>query len=207
MTQPEVDMSPGAHWLYRDRRIEADMNLLPAEMNRVDRALGGGRIVLGDDPLTHTDNTPKLRALKLPPQPKTYDAGKSRESYSYFVPGRPAPKGSHDALAPGVTRNASIYLPAWEASVEFETRRHVGTCIAAPISVSLQFVLKRPKRLRTQRPEGPPDLDKLIRGTLDPIEKAGAILDDSGVCWIAAGKRYAQPGEETGCHVTLGGLT
>ena len=47
-----------------------------------------------------------------------------------------------------------------------------------------------------------PDLDKLLRSTCDGLTGA-AYVDDSQVTHISSEKRRAEPGEQTGAHITL----
>jgi Holliday junction resolvase RusA-like endonuclease len=75
---------------------------------------------------------------------------------------------------------------------------------AGPVFVTLTFYLQRPKghygsgrnagTLRPTAPESPavkPDLDKLIRSTMDALTEAGVVRDDAQVVELAARKRYA----------------
>jgi crossover junction endodeoxyribonuclease RusA len=73
--------------------------------------------------------------------------------------------------------------------------------LAGPVSVTLAFRLARPKSapLRVAFPAKRPDLDKLIRSTLDGLKMGGAFRDDSQVIILFAGKVFGTPG----CKITL----
>ena len=48
-----------------------------------------------------------------------------------------------------------------------------------------------------------PDLDKLIRATLDGLADGGLIVHDQRVAQVTAAKRYAISGEPTGATITI----
>ena len=47
-----------------------------------------------------------------------------------------------------------------------------------------------------------PDLDKIVRSTLDALGEAGMWADDAQVTWLLAAARYADD-ETPGCRVEL----
>lgn len=73
----------------------------------------------------------------------------------------------------------------------------------ANYTISLSFMLPRPKTVKRGQPTVKPDIDKLCRGTLDALTQAGAIDDDARVCQLIACKTYAAPGEQSGVHITI----
>lgn len=126
-----------------------------------------------------------------------------------FVSGRPAPQGSKNYLPNGGGKESSRYLAGWRADVRTAFKGHpVPFDQAGPAYVDLQFVLQRPKNEPKSRPTRPhlgkPDVDKLARGVIDALTSAGVFRDDSQVICLTAQKRYAEEGELTGCHVTVG---
>lgn len=76
--------------------------------------------------------------------------------------------------------------------------------IKAPVRVEVSFYLPIPKtRLKGKRkiePGSPhiskPDIDKLLRATLDPLKECGMLSDDSIVYGVRAQKRWTKPGDE-----------
>lgn len=80
----------------------------------------------------------------------------------------------------------------------------------APLRIRLVFTVRKPAsapKRRTTHPMRKPDLDKLIRSTLDALGTAGVFTDDARVVTLIASKVY--PGEtleslprgQTGCKV------
>lgn len=119
------------------------------------------------------------------------------------VLGTPAPQGSKRHVGGGRLVESSKAVGPWREAV-------VGACqrgqiaekrIDDAVAVRLTFWLTRPashKRangeLRPNAPLAPgrtPDLDKLVRSTLDALVQAAVITDDSRVVTIHARKRYA----------------
>lgn len=131
--------------------------------------------------------------------------------------GTPSPKGSGRAVlvggrarylsggsGPGAAR-----MRSWESAVREAARAVVGEVdapafVAVPLAVRLSFALARPaghwgkRGLRPAAPIAPaskPDLDKLVRSTLDAL--TGCVWDDdSRIVSIQALKVWAQPGAE-----------
>lgn len=122
------------------------------------------------------------------------------------VEGRPAPKGSriHGRTSTGksYTRPASKYEKPWTEEVKRQTQivmRHNLPC-QSPYRVELEFRLKRPQRNQHQQTwPTAHDLDKLARAVIDGLVLGGAMEDDRHVTALTVLKRYADPGEATGC--------
>lgn len=85
--------------------------------------------------------------------------------------------------------------------------------VHVPIAVTFEFRIPRPKYHSAKRgglkpqyadimPTSDPDTTKLIRSIEDGL--TGIIWDDdAGIVVQHASKRYADPGEPTGCRVTV----
>lgn len=77
------------------------------------------------------------------------------------------------------------------------------------VRLTLQFIMVRtgaePKGW-TRHHTRTPDLSKLIRSTEDALKTAGVWKDDSLVVEVAAIKVTAEPGEATGCCITIEAL-
>lgn len=134
------------------------------------------------------------------------------------VLGTPAPKGSNRAMVrggravfvPGGSKPNQDALQSWAGCVRHAVQTFVSAQ-ASPVftqvalAVAITFRLKRPGGhwaksggLKSSAPAHPsvkPDLDKLVRSTLDAL--SGSVFDDDArVVWTTAAKEYAQPGKE-----------
>jgi Holliday junction resolvase RusA-like endonuclease len=74
---------------------------------------------------------------------------------------------------------------------------------SGPVNVCARFFFPRPKsETKAQRERVfmivKPDLDKLLRGVLDPMKKAGIYRDDSQVCGFAGSEKRYVPFREFG---------
>jgi hypothetical protein len=117
--------------------------------------------------------------------------------------GRPAPQGSKEQGGAGQLLESSTYLPAWRQAVKvaaFEAYRRYGIppeqlplipAGRAVVIERLHFYVY-PEQCRaegTDEPLGAPDLDKLLRATLDPLgggksRTARVFADDSQVVGV-----------------------
>lgn len=124
------------------------------------------------------------------------------------VPGIPAPQGSKNGYYRGgrvVLVESSKKVKPWRDTVAATARYGCdGPPIDGPVSVHVAFILPRPKSLpkRVLHMVKKPDLDKLIRSTLDALSGI-AYVDDNRVTTIHASKRYATAGEAPGAHITV----
>lgn len=128
--------------------------------------------------------------------------------FSVFVAGDPATQGSKRHVGGGRLVDSCKRLPEWRADVRSACLDEQGQPKAQydePIFLSLEFILKRPKSLpkKVKHHTKRPDLSKLTRAAEDAITSAGVWRDDSQVCIAYHKKRYAEPGEQTGCIVTV----
>lgn len=138
----------------------------------------------------------------------------------FFVEGRPAPKGSFRVVTqrkgrrlmkPRVLKD-SAKTYEWEEAVGWYARSAWrGPPFDEPLSVELNFVVARPKAHYGKRgvlPSAPlypavaPDLDKLVRATLDGMEGI-VFVNDSRVVCLSASKRYGLGDARTGCRVAV----
>lgn len=125
------------------------------------------------------------------------------------VRGTPAPQGSKRHVGGGRMVEQSPNLAPWRAVV---TQCAVAARYAtpgwqpdprAPLALGVTFTVQRPAShwrtgkhshlLRATAPEHPvsrPDIDKLIRSTMDALTDAGAMVDDARVVSVSAVKAY-----------------
>jgi crossover junction endodeoxyribonuclease RusA len=131
------------------------------------------------------------------------------------VRGIPAPQGSKRHVGGGRMIEVSKAVGPWRDAVRWETARAVEAPFAGPLMVRVTFYLPRPQgHYGTGRntgmvrasapayPDGKPDLDKLLRSTLDGLTEGGAWKDDAQVVTVRASKRYAAGA--TGCVIEIG---
>lgn len=128
---------------------------------------------------------------------------------SLWVPGRPAPKGSHKLGEHGQLRDASAYLAAWSGSWtgRGSNRRRIAGAIERAVYERYQEMGVEPSRLPifrgpvaiqitflldpTRRIDGPPDVDKLERATWDALTIARVWEDDARVVGTTSSKSHA----------------
>jgi crossover junction endodeoxyribonuclease RusA len=122
----------------------------------------------------------------------------------------PAPQGSKRHVGHGILVESSAKVKPWREAVRAEcvaamTDTSIGW-LAGPVEVTIWFYLPRPKsHYRTGkmsaylRDDAPafcskrPDVDKLIRSTLDALTASGVYADDGQVARLNVDKCYAVP--------------
>ena len=141
---------------------------------------------------------------------------------SFRVHGNPAPKGSKSAfvnsagraqLLEGRTAGQRSKLGAWKAAVTYAAVNAAHafglTTIAEPVKVTVTFWMPRPKTGPNSKPavlwhSSTPDVDKLLRSTLDAIVAAGTVLADDRYCSVVtASKRYCDGQQEPGASIVI----
>lgn len=124
----------------------------------------------------------------------------------FFVPGIPAPQGSKRYVGNGRMAESSKKVPAWRSAVELIARSQ-HKHYRGPVEVTCEFVMPRPKAWGKNRQDPMterPDVDKLLRSTLDGLTNSGIIPDDSHVTCVHGSKRRAlYQGEPTGARITI----
>ena len=131
-------------------------------------------------------------------------------TYEIVVRAEPRPQPRPKATRIG--SRIRIYTPStaslYKAAVQAAVREAVPfdcSPIDAPVKLSGEFVMKRPKRLKKTDLLVPhvvrPDLDNLIKSTQDAIVDSGILGDDCVIFGLNMIKRYADPDEAP--HVTL----
>lgn len=128
---------------------------------------------------------------------------------TFHVAGVPAPQGSKNAYRRGgrvVLVESSKKVKPWRAAVaQAATIAYLhAEPIDGPVTVEVEFILPRPKSLpkRITDMVRKPDLDKLVRSTLDALSGI-AYIDDNRVTRIVATKTYAASPEDAGAHITI----
>lgn len=117
---------------------------------------------------------------------------------SFRVVGVPAPQGSKRHVGRGILVESSKKVKPWRQDVATAAlgARNGRPPLDGPIAIQIDFYLPRPKSAPKRRmyPDRKPDIDKLVRSTLDAIVTAGLIRDDGQVCSLVAYKFF--PGDE-----------
>lgn len=142
------------------------------------------------------------------------------------VDGEPAPQGSKSVSRHGGVYEKSRKVAPWRAAIKAAALTAPGQelweelPLTGAIDVRIVFILARPRShyrtgcnahlLRQEAPPLPrirPDLDKLIRSTLDGLMFAGLYSDDGQVAELTARKRYADTsaGEKPGAEIMMWG--
>jgi Holliday junction resolvase RusA-like endonuclease len=140
------------------------------------------------------------------------------------VDGEPAPQGSKSVGRHGGVYEKSKKVKPWRDAIRAAALARTGAAASAPVTgavtVNITFWLPRPAgHYRTGRnshllhysaPRCPltrPDLDKLVRSTLDGLKEAGIYGDDGQVVDLSAHKRYADAinGEKPGAEIEIWG--
>ena len=139
------------------------------------------------------------------------------------VHGIPAPQGSKRHVGNGRMIESSKEVGPWREAVKAAVLTATGrrpTTLDGPVEIIMTFYLPRPKshygtgrnasRVRDSAPTEPttkPDLDKLVRSTLDALTDVGVLRDDAQVVRIEAAKVYAWPQEPPGATIHIWRLT
>lgn len=132
------------------------------------------------------------------------------------VIGVPATAGS---FVPRKRKNGSLYLLRSGSQKHREWRQAAETTIRQTVklwewevnqddeySVSLSFLIPKPKSVSRAQPNVKPDIDKLCRSTLDALTVGKAIDDDARIIQLVASKTYASETEQPGCYITVNKL-
>ena len=123
--------------------------------------------------------------------------GHAAEALNLEVVGVPAPQGSKRHVGGGRMVESSKKVGPWRDAVAWTTRAAMAgrDPLDGPLSLAVIFRLPMPaSRRKTDRERGwrwadrQPDLDKLLRSTLDGIVAGGGIADDARIVAAAASK-------------------
>lgn len=135
----------------------------------------------------------------------------------FWVTGEPAPQGSKRHVGAGRMIESSAKVRPWRdtvcdaaltAAATTEGTRWLGVP-DKPVELIAYFYLRRPPSAPKRRfhPDRKPDLDKLLRSTLDALKDSGLIADDARVVRATTQKIYAEAGQATGAVVRMREMT
>ena len=132
-----------------------------------------------------------------------------------FVHGTPKPQPRPRATIRG--NHAGVYNPKtadeWKNQVIAGLWEHRLKEIEGPISLYLSFVLPRPKVMNGNKyPDGviphikKPDIDNLVKSTMDAMSDMGIWGDDRQVCQLITRKNYQSKGGAIGVIIIMDGI-
>jgi Holliday junction resolvase RusA-like endonuclease len=108
-----------------------------------------------------------------------------------------------------MTRQGHVYTPstadAWKGAVKAAFMHRLKPQISIPAYLSVRFYLPRPKSVKPEAVmphTGKPDLDNLLKSTMDALTDIGVWKDDSLVIQTIADKQYAEG--KTGAWISIG---
>jgi crossover junction endodeoxyribonuclease RusA len=139
---------------------------------------------------------------------------------SFRVYGTPKPQGSKRHVGNGVMiESGGEALRTWREDVKLAAlaeRELLDESLSGAVAIAITFVLRRPAShfrtgknahlLRDAAPRWPhrkPDIDKLLRSTLDAITTATLVLDDAQIVDAHVRKRYCEAHEAEGAQIQL----
>ena len=127
----------------------------------------------------------------------------------------PAPQGSKRHVGNGRMVEASAKVKPWRYAVSQAALELKEAMTDRPVFIQITFLFTRPKAHFNSKgqlkPIAPlykstkPDLDKLVRSTLDALTNV-LIKDDSQVVNLICCKQYANEGELPGALITVNPL-
>lgn len=133
----------------------------------------------------------------------------------FTVIGLPAPQGSKTRMPNGAMIEAASQtgrdnLRSWRDSVTTACRgcpQRPAVPLDEPVRVTIEFLFpaSKSKPYRHHHAQKP-DLDKLVRATLDAVRLGGLIVDDALVSNLSTTKRWCRPGEVPGARIVVCGL-
>ena len=140
-------------------------------------------------------------------------------SFDIVVHGVPAPQGSKKGGYSAKTGKTFVYeqnsktQKSWRQDViaaAVAVRESAGfEMLDGPVQIVIYFRLPRPASVKVSKrpfPAVKPDIDKILRNTLDGLTQAGVYRDDAQVVDLFVQKRYANddPAGSPGATVHVG---
>jgi crossover junction endodeoxyribonuclease RusA len=126
-------------------------------------------------------------------------------SLKFMVYATPTPQGSKNAAVRGgkavMWEASGGRLVDWRRAVKDAASAAAtehGAFTTQPLKVYLTFWMPQPKTNKRKAATTKPDLDKLVRSTLDSITLAGVWIDDCQVVEITAIKCWADRDNQIG---------
>ena len=126
-----------------------------------------------------------------------------------IIHGKPAPQPRVRAYRRG--EHAGVYTPstadAWKGQVMLAAGLYRGQFTTGPLRLEVEFYLPRPKaRKNDDYVAVKPDIDNLLKSTMDALSDAGVWHDDAQVAAIVSTKRYESANQAIGAIIRLEGI-
>ena len=122
------------------------------------------------------------------------------------IHGKPAPQPRVRAYRRG--DHAGVYTPdsaaAWKSQVTLAAIPHRGRFATGPLQLYVEFYLPRPQAHKNDDyVVVKPDLDNLLKSTMDALSNAGVWHDDAQVAAVVMSKRYEGANQSIGAVIRL----
>ena len=107
--------------------------------------------------------------------------------------------------------HAGVYTPstadAWKEQVMLAAGLYRGQFTTGPLRLEVEFFLPRSKAHKHDDYVAvKPDLDNLLKSTMDALSQAGVWRDDAQVVAVVASKRYEAENREIGAVIKVTAL-
>ena len=122
---------------------------------------------------------------------------------------KPAPQPRVRAYRRG--EHAGVYTPstadAWKGQVMLAASLYRGQFATGALRLEVEFYLPRPKaRKNDDYVAVKPDIDNLLKSTMDALSNTGVWHDDAQVAAIVSTKRYESANQAIGAIIRLEAL-
>ena len=125
------------------------------------------------------------------------------------IHGKPAPQPRVRAYRRGA--HAGVYTPAtadaWKGQVMLAASLYRGQFTTGPLRLEVEFYQPRSKAHKhDDYVTVKPDLDNLLKSTMDALSNAGVWHDDAQVAAVVMSKRYESANQSIGAVIRLEAL-
>ena len=125
------------------------------------------------------------------------------------IHGKPAPQPRVRAYRRG--NHTGVYTPntadAWKGQIILAASLYRGQFTTGPLRLEVEFYLPRPQAHKhDDYVTIKPDLDNLLKSTMDALSDAGVWHDDAQVAAIVSTKRYESANQAIGAIIRLEGI-
>ena len=122
------------------------------------------------------------------------------------IHGKPAPQPRVRAYRRG--EHAGVYTPstadAWKEQVMLAAGLYRGQFTTGPLRLEVEFFLPRSKAHKHDDYVAvKPDIDNLLKSTMDALSDAGVWRDDAQVAAVVMSKRYESANQSIGAVIRL----
>jgi crossover junction endodeoxyribonuclease RusA len=123
-----------------------------------------------------------------------------------IIHGKPAPQPRVRAYRRG--EHAGVYTPstadAWKGQIMLAASLYRGQFTTGALRLEVEFYLPRPQAHKHDEYVAvKPDLDNLLKSTMDALSDAGIWHDDAQVAAIVSTKRYESANQAVGAMIRV----